>query len=77
MAHPSLRLFGICEAMKWNHLPVSGGLYAQHPDLLDDFALIFQVRAAHEEAERKKQEQEQKKQMGRTGSSRTRGPRRR
>ena len=78
MAHPSLRLFGLCEAMKWNHLPVDGGLYAQHPDLLEDFGLIFQRRAAHEEKERKEQEAKQKKDMGGKGaSSRGARPRRR
>ena len=47
----------MCEAMKWNHLPVEGGLYDQHPDLLDGFMVIFAERSQHEaeEAEREKQ----------------------
>ena len=70
-------MFGLCEAMKWNHLPVDGGLYAQNPDLLEDFSYIFMRRAAHEEEERKKQEQKQKKEMGRGGASRSPRMRRR
>lgn len=57
----------MCEAMKWAHLPEAGGLYDQHPDLLDGFALIFGKRAEYEdEQERKRQAEERRK----TGKSR-------
>lgn len=46
----------MCEAMKWNHLPESGGLYDQDPDLLDGFLMIFHERALHEEEEAKKRD---------------------
>lgn len=43
--HESLRLFAICDAMQWSHLPVAGALYDQHPKLLEDWMHIFSVRA--------------------------------
>jgi hypothetical protein len=45
--------------MKWNHLPEPGGLYQQHPELLDKFMYIFNARA--EEQERKHKEEERKR----------------
>lgn len=53
--HEALRLFSLCDAMKWNHLPVAGGLYDQHPMLLDSFAVIFSIRSEHERKEQAKQ----------------------
>jgi len=41
--------------MKWNHLPVVGGLYDQHPDLLEQWDIIFQAQSAHDRAEDAKQ----------------------
>jgi hypothetical protein len=31
---------------KWNHLPVAGGIYDQHPVMLDDFVQIDQINIA-------------------------------
>lgn len=45
--------------MKWNHLPVAGGLYDQHPKLLEDFRYIFAARNAHEAEKEQKRKQEQ------------------
>jgi hypothetical protein len=45
--------------MKWNHLPVAGGIYDQHPDLVDMFQIIF---AARNDQARKEQEQQRSKQ---------------
>jgi hypothetical protein len=42
--------------MKWNHLPVSGGVYEQDPLLMDKFMYIFSERSLHEEREAKKKE---------------------
>lgn len=58
---PSIRLFALCEGMKWSHLPVAGGLYDQHPQLLDEWRYIFAERARHEEKEQKKREAEQRR----------------
>jgi hypothetical protein len=49
-----LKLFSLCEGMKWNHLPMAGGLYDQHPGLLDRFYYILAERAKHEAAEQAK-----------------------
>lgn len=46
----------MCEAMRWNHLPVAGGLYDQHPQLLEEFQIIFAAKARKEERERKEME---------------------
>lgn len=54
-------MFTLCEMMKWNHLPVTGGLYEQDPDLLDGFAYIFAKRAEHQEQEDKKRDREMKR----------------
>lgn len=47
--------------MQWSHLPVPGGLYAQHPRLLDEWQEIFEIKhqvesqqAAREEAKKRK-----------------------
>lgn len=57
----SIRLFSLCENMKWNHLPEAGGLYDQHPDLLDQFQYIFAARAEYQEKERKRDEAERQR----------------
>lgn len=54
--------------MKWAHLPVDGGIYAQDPEFLDYVEAIFVAKSAHEEREAKKREAE----MGRKKSG---GPR--
>jgi hypothetical protein len=47
--------------MKWSHLPVEGGIYDQHPKLIDQFRYIFATRAEHEEKKRKADEQKQRR----------------
>ncbi len=59
-AHPVIRIFSLCENMKWTHLPVAGGLYDQHPDLIDGFDIIFRARAKHEAEEQRKREEQTK-----------------
>lgn len=52
--------------MKWNFLPNAGGLYDQHPELLDEFSYIFSERSQQEEKERLKEEAKHKREsMGR------------
>jgi hypothetical protein len=60
--------------MKWNHLPVAGGIYNQDPDLLLKFDYIFRKRAEQEEREQTRREREQKR--GGAGRSRVAGKRR-
>jgi len=47
--------------MKWSHLPVEGGLYDQHPKLLDDFQIIMATEAS---VERKRRAREKNQKMG-------------
>ena len=54
-------MYMICEAMEWNHLPVAGGIYDQHPALLDDFMQIFQAKSTYEREQAKKKEAEAKR----------------
>lgn len=46
----------LCEAFKWNYLPMAGGLYDQNPDLLDHFYYIFAARSKYEAEESRKKE---------------------
>jgi hypothetical protein len=55
--------------MKWAHLPVAGGLYDQHPDLLDGFKIIFGIRADYEAKEAEKRDKEMGKGQQRNKTS--------
>lgn len=59
-------MFSLCESMKWNHLPRSGKLEDQDPDMLDRFETIFSERgkAQKEEADQRKKEMEKGKSSG-------------
>lgn len=63
----SIRLFSICEAMKWAHLPVPGGLYDQHPDFLDQIKHIFMEKGKYEEAKSKQEQRDAQRKTGRAG----------
>jgi hypothetical protein len=60
MPHESIRLFSLSQAMKWSALPVAGGLYDQHPKLLDQWAYIFARQAEERDRERRANEAKQK-----------------
>jgi len=62
--------------MKWTHLPIGGGLYDQHPKMLDDFLVIAQIEGKVERARQKKKEQQQARKQGSAGSGRRAGRRR-
>jgi hypothetical protein len=51
--------------MKWNHLPVEGGIYDQDPRLLDQFLVIFEARAEHQRQEHEKEQRQNRPKMGR------------
>ena len=63
--YESLRLFAMCNAMNWCHLPWVGGLYDQHPRMLEEWAVIFQMKGEYErqEHERAEREMERKSRM--------------
>lgn len=71
-ADPAIRMFSLCEGMKWSHLPVAGGIYDQHPLLMDKFQIIFQTRA---EIEAKRQQEEERKNRHAKGGGRVAGRR--
>jgi len=61
-------MFALCDAMRWNHLPVAGGLYDQHPKLIDDFMTIFAMRGEYEAekaAEEKRNMEQRTRKRGR------------
>lgn len=53
--------------MNWAHLPVAGGLYDQHPELIDRFAILFAAKNNRERlmAEKQKQDAERARKGGR------------
>jgi hypothetical protein len=53
--------------MKFAHLPVPGGIYAQHPKLIADWHTIMSIEADEEHKRRDRQERkmETKKSKGR------------
>lgn len=61
----AIRMFALCDAMKWSHLPTAGGLYDQDPALLDAFRFIFAERGKEQDRERKKTEKEAAAKSGR------------
>lgn len=47
--------------MKWNHLPVAGGIYDQHPKLIDEWMILFELQAKHREKEQQRQAAEMRR----------------
>ncbi len=47
--------------MKWNHLPVAGGLYDQHPTFVDDMLELMTIDNEMQEKHQKEQEAKQKR----------------
>ena len=56
----SMRLFALCSAMEWAVLPISGGIYDQHPQLIDEWLVIFEAKGRHERAEADRRKRESK-----------------
>jgi len=50
-----MRVFVVCQSMKWAHLPLPGGLYDQHPKLIDQFQILWQEMAKEEKAKQDRQ----------------------
>jgi N-acetylglucosamine kinase-like BadF-type ATPase len=74
--HDSLRMFALCEAMEWSHLPNAGGLYRQSPKLLDDFYQIWIVKGKIEEKKARKDAAERRKMEAQNKVRGSRGRRR-
>lgn len=47
--------------MQWSHLPVAGGIYDQHPKLLDEWMILFQATQEHQQQEMDRQRAESKR----------------
>lgn len=58
--------------MKWTHLPVTGGLYDQHPALLDDWYVISKAEAEQMRREAAEREAKKPKPSGYGGGKRSR-----
>lgn len=63
-------MFSLCENMKWSHLPVAGGIYDQHPDLIEQWRYIFAKRNEHEHKEHEKREREMRSKKAAAGGGR-------
>ena len=55
----SIRLYVLAHHLNFNHLPVAGGLYDQHPKLIDQWTDI--ARLVNSEQEREQAAQKRKK----------------
>jgi len=66
----SIRLFSMCSAFSFKHLPMAGGLFDQNPQLLDRFLYIL-----HAQEEQRKKEDSRKRQMQGGPSPKIRGAR--
>jgi hypothetical protein len=60
-AHPVIRMFSLCSAMQWNHLPVAGGMMDQNPQVLEMFEYMFTEQQKAEERKQKKKDAEMKR----------------
>lgn len=64
----SLRLYAFAKALKFTHLPNAGGLYDQHPRLIDEWTTIIRVEGEVEYERQEKQRQDMAKQRKQSGS---------
>jgi hypothetical protein len=63
----------VCQAFEFKHLPMPGGIFDQHPGMLDRFIYILGEQAKHrerEENERKRGQLGPRPKNGRMGTSR-------
>lgn len=60
--------------MNWAHLPVAGGIYDQHPELLENFRYIFSKKSEYEKEKHRREQNERRSSspMGSRSSSRRR-----
>lgn len=53
-----MRTLHFAERTKFALMPVAGGLYAQDPDMLDEWQILWRVKDAFEEAQERKRKAE-------------------
>lgn len=62
----SIQLYHRCKSMRWAHLPVAGGLYDQHPQLIMEWDILLRMEAEYEKARQDQERAEREAQMQRT-----------
>lgn len=50
----------LCKGMEWTTLPVAGGIYDQHPRLIDEFLIIMNVEGQVQNKLRAEQQRKSK-----------------
>lgn len=62
----AIRLYVFCENTNWSHLPLAGGIYDQHPRLIDQLEMIFRRvnRKRAEDQDKAKREAEASRRRG-------------
>lgn len=71
-AHGAITMFSICARMKWNHLPIPGGIYDQDPELIRRWRIIWDAQDDVQRAEQAKQKREAQQKQSHRGASRSR-----
>jgi hypothetical protein len=62
----SMKLYLIAKQMRWAHLPLAGGLYDQHPELLDQWSVLFRLENEKALADHRKQQAEARRTQSRS-----------
>lgn len=57
-------MYWLCKGMDWNHLPVAGGLYDQHPKFIDDMSELIKLDNEHQAREAEERKRHQKSGKG-------------
>jgi hypothetical protein len=54
----SLRLYQLCKATKFAALPWAGGMYDQHPDLIEEWTVIIdaEIKAQNREMDQQRRQ---------------------
>lgn len=69
----SIRLFMLCEAMNFGVLPLAGGLYDQHPKLVEQWEEIMRAKSQEEKRKQARKNRQGSATMGRPQRPRRRG----
>jgi hypothetical protein len=59
----SIRLYAFAKGIEFGALPLAGGIYDQHPKLVEQWATIMAAESREEAKRRKRQEERQRRQM--------------
>jgi len=59
-------MFATCSKMKWAHLPLEGGVYAQDPELLRYWEIIWDLQGKKDAEDERKRKAESNKPRSRS-----------